>query len=70
MQPNNNNYVRCNICEISLDVKDLIPHTCTKGHRLKKTALESELGNLKLTKWYPNDISVIAKWIEGESYGE
>jgi hypothetical protein len=70
MEPNNNNHVRCNICEISIDVKDLIPHTRTKGHRLKKTALEYELGNLKFAKWYPNDISVIGKWIEGLSYGE
>jgi hypothetical protein len=69
MQPNNT-YVRCNICEINIDVKDLVPHTSTNGHRLKKTALECELGNFKITKRYPNDISIIGKWIEDLSRGE
>ncbi|MBV9176612.1 MAG: hypothetical protein JO297_06210 [Nitrososphaeraceae archaeon] len=69
MQPNNT-YVRCNTCEINIDVKDLVPHTSTKGHRLKKTALECKLWNFKFTKWYPNDISIIAKWIEDLSCGE
>jgi len=54
--------VRCNICEINIRIKDVLQHTCSKEHQLKKVILERELTNLKL-KCYINDKSAISDWI-------
>jgi hypothetical protein len=47
-------------------MKNLIKHTCGEEHQQKKTTLERNLMNLKLTKKCSvNDKSVISSWIEG-----
>ena len=60
--------INCNICEISIDSKDVIEHISTKEHQQKNTTLESNLMHLKSMKWHFKDISVISKWIEGLSH--
>lgn len=66
-----NNYrVRCNMCEISIESKNVIEHTSAKEHELKKTILEHELLNLTSMKRDLEDFSVISMWIAGLSHEE
>ena len=61
--------VRCNMCEISIESKNVIEHTSAKEHELKKTTLERELLNLT-SKRDLEDFSVISMWIAGLSHEE
>lgn len=66
-----NNYrVRCNMCEISIESKDVVEHTSAKEHELKKIILERELLNLTSMKRDLEDLSVISMWIAGLSQEE
>ena len=64
-----NNYrVRCNMCEINIESKNVIEHTSTREHELKKTTLERELTSMK--RDHLADFSVISMWIAGLSHEE
>ena len=65
-----NYHIKCNICEINIESKNVIGHTSTKEHQPKKTILECDLLNLKSMKRYLEDFSVISMWIEGLSHEE
>ena len=60
--------VRCNMCEINIESKNVIEHTSAKEHQLKKTTLECELLNLTSMKRDLEDFSVISMWIAGLSH--
>lgn len=63
--------VRCNMCEINIESKNVIEHTSTKEHELKKTTLERELLNLtSMKRDHLADFSVISMWIAGLSHEE
>jgi hypothetical protein len=62
--------VRCNMCEINIESKNVIEHTSAKEHQLKKTTLECELLNLTSMKRDLEDFSVISMWIAGLSHEE
>lgn len=62
--------VRCNMCEINIESKNVIEHTSVKEHELKKTTLERELLNLTSMKRDLEDFSVISMWIAGLSHEE
>jgi|GEM_PF-2124018 hypothetical protein len=62
--------VRCNMCEINIESKNLIEHTSAKEHELKKTTLECELLDLTSMKRDLEDFSVISMWIAGLSHEE
>jgi hypothetical protein len=62
--------VRCNICEINIESKNVIEHTSAKEHELKKTTLERELLNLITMNQDLEDFSVISMWIAGLSHEE
>lgn len=65
-----NYHVRCNMCEINIESKNVIEHTSAKEHELKKTTLECELLNLTSMKQDLEDFSVISMWIAGLSHEE
>ena len=65
-----NYLVRCNMCEINIESKNVIEHTNSKEHDLKKTTLERELLNLTSMKRDLEDFSVISMWIAGLSHEE
>lgn len=58
------------MCEINIESKNVIEHTSTKEHELKKTTLERELLNLTSMKQDLVDFSVISMWIAGLSHEE
>ena len=60
--------VRCNMCEINIESKNVIEHTSTKEHELKKTILEREMTSMK--RDHLADFSVISMWIAGLSHEE
>jgi hypothetical protein len=62
--------VRCNMCEINIESKNVIEHTSAKEHELKKKTLECELLNLTSMKRDLEDFSVISMWIAGLSHEE
>ena len=59
--------VRCNMCEINIESKNVIEHTSAKEHELKKTTFECELLDLTSMKRDLEDFSVISMWIAGLS---
>ncbi len=61
--------VRCNMCEINIESKNVIEHTSAREHQLKKTTLECELLNFK-SKRDLEDFSVISMWVAGLSHEE
>jgi hypothetical protein len=62
--------VRCNVCEINIESKNVIEHTGAKEHELKKTTLERELLNLTSMKRDLEDLSVISMWNAALSHEE
>ena len=60
--------VRCNICGLDFESKNVMEHTSAKEHDLKKTALECELLNVTSMKRDLEDFSVISIWIAGLSH--
>ena len=62
--------VRCNMCEINIESKNVIEHTSVKEHELKKTTLERELLNLTSMKRDLEDLSVISMWNAALSHEE
>jgi hypothetical protein len=62
--------VRCNMCEINIESKNVIEHISAKEHELKKTTLECELLDLTSMKRDLEDFSVISMWIAGLSHEE
>jgi len=60
--------VRCNICGLDIESKNVMEHTSAKEHDLKKTALECELLNVTPMKRDLEDFSVISMWIAGLSH--
>lgn len=60
--------VRCNICGLDIESKNVMEHTSAKAHDLKKTALECELLNVTSMKRDLEEFSVISMWIAGLSH--
>jgi hypothetical protein len=58
------------MCEINIESQNVIEHTSSKEHELKKTTLERELLNLTSMKRDLEDFSVISMWIVGLSHEE
>jgi hypothetical protein len=57
-----NYHIKCNMCEINIDMNNVMDDISTKEHLQKKTTLECDFMNLKSMKWYFEDISVISKF--------
>ena len=57
--------VRCNICGLDIESKNVLEHTSAKEHDMKKTTLECELLNVTSMKRDLEDFSLISMWIAG-----
>jgi hypothetical protein len=54
--------VRCNICEMKVSAVAVVKHLHTAYHELRKVDLEKELSRLKTTECYEKNRSVISMW--------
>ena len=54
--------VRCNICEMKASTVAVMKHLHTAYHELRKVDLEKELNRLKTTEYYGNNTSVVSMW--------
>jgi hypothetical protein len=55
--------LKCNICNMEVDIAEAKDHAVTKQHAELKSRLESDL-NTTRKKEYANDVSVALQWSE------
>ena len=54
--------IRCNICEMKVGMVALVKHLHTAYHKLRKVDLEKELNRVKTDEYYENNRSVVSLW--------
>ena len=54
--------IRCNICEMRINVVSIAKHADAAYHELRKSDLEKELNRVRTTDCYKNNRSVVSMW--------
>jgi hypothetical protein len=54
--------IRCNICEMRINVVSIAKHTHAAYHELRKLDLEKEVNRVRTTDCYENNRSVVSMW--------
>jgi hypothetical protein len=54
--------IRCNICDINIDIGMTKEHSSVSDHIYRRSNLEKSLETIRISEIYKDDNSVISKW--------